>query len=98
MSGEQLVQRGYRITGRVQGVFFRAWTRELGEGLGLRGTVRNRTDGCVEAHALGSPGALSRFEARLQDGPPGARVEKVEYLDSAEPLPPGPFRILSTTP
>jgi acylphosphatase len=98
MEGEDLVQRGYRIRGRVQGVFFRAWTREVAEGLGLLGTVKNRGDGSVEAHALGSPEALAVFEARLSDGPPAARVERVEEVESSEPLPPPPFRILPTAP
>jgi acylphosphatase len=98
MREEGLVQRGYRITGRVQGVFFRAWTREMAEGLGLRGTVRNRLDGSVEAHAAGSGEALGVFEARLREGPPAARVERLEEVDSSEPLPPAPFRVLPTGP
>jgi acylphosphatase len=98
MGGEELVQRGYRITGRVQGVFFRAWTRETAEALGVRGTVRNRGDGSVEAHALGSSEVLGRFEARLREGPRAARVERVEVQESTEAVPPAPFRILPTAP
>jgi acylphosphatase len=98
MEGEDLVQRGYRVRGRVQGVFFRAWTREVGEGLGLLGTVKNRGDGSVEVHALGSPEALALFEARLSDGPPAARVETVEEVESSRPIPPAPFRILPSVP
>jgi acylphosphatase len=98
MSGEDLVQKGYRITGRVHGVFFRAWTQQVAEGLGIRGTVRNRGDGSVEAHALGSREDLALFETRLGEGPSAARVEKVETLDSRESLPAAPFRILPTAP
>jgi len=98
VSREELLQRGYRISGRVQGVFFRVWTREMAEELGLRGTVRNRPDGSVEAHVLGFREALARFEARLWDGPPAARVEGVVELESREPIPPAPFRILSSAP
>ena len=98
MSGEDLVQRGYRITGRVQGVFFRAWTQEVAGGLGLTGTVRNLSDGSVEAHAAGTPQAIGVFEGRLGEGPPMARVDRVETFGSSEPLPPAPFRILRTGP
>lgn len=93
---EGLVKRGYRITGRVQGVYFRAWTQGIANELGLRGTVRNRTDGSVEARVLGSPGAVSFFEYRLREGPTGSAVDRVEPLESAEPLPSGPFQILPT--
>ncbi len=94
MSGTDDVQRGFRIVGRVQGVFFRAWTREVAAELGLRGTVRNRSDGSVETHAAGSARAMEQFEDRLWKGPPSARVEGVELIDSADPLPDGEFRIL----
>ena len=94
MSEEELVMRGYRVTGRVQGVFFRAWTRETALELGLRGTVRNRFDGSVEAFALGSPTALDAFQARLWEGPSVAQVEGVEVLESQEPVPPASFEIL----
>lgn len=93
-----MVQRGYRITGRVQGVFFRAWTQEVAGGLGLRGTVRNRLDGSVEAHAVGPRGAMGVLEGRLRLGPPAALVERVEELPSSGALPPAPFRVLPTGP
>ena len=94
MSEEGLVQRGYRITGRVQGVFYRAWTRETALELGVKGTVRNRFDGSVEARALGSPETMKAFEARLWEGPPAARVDAVEAFESADPLPSASFEIL----
>jgi acylphosphatase len=90
----EVVQRGFRVTGRVQGVFFRAWTRDVACGLGLRGTVRNLPDGSVEAHAAGSPQALEAFEECLWQGPPSARVETVQTLESTRPLPAGPFQVL----
>lgn len=77
-------------------MFFRAWTQEVAERLGLRGTVRNRLDGSVEAHAVGPGEAMGAFEGRLREGPPMARVERVETVPSCEPLPPSPFRILPT--
>ena len=66
------------VTGKVQGVFFRASTREQALQLGLRGLARNMTDGRVEVVAAGEPDAIERLEAWLQQGPPLARVEHVE--------------------
>ncbi|MSR20566.1 MAG: acylphosphatase [Gemmatimonadetes bacterium] len=72
--------RGYRVVGLVQGVGFRHWTRRTAERLGLSGTVRNLPDGSVEVHAAGIEESLRRFEEALRDGPPAARVERVEAL------------------
>lgn len=84
------------MTGRVQGVFFRAWTEELANLLGLHGWVRNRIDGSVEAHARGPEEAIRGFEIRLWEGPPASQVEGVELLESTENLPTGRFRIYPT--
>jgi acylphosphatase len=96
MSIEGFTQKGFRITGRVQGVFFRVWTQEIAEGLGLGGTVRNRTDGSVEAHVGGPGGKVDAFEARLWEGPPSSAVEGVEVLESNAPIHEGLFQILPT--
>jgi len=96
VSVEVFAQKGLRVTGRVQGVFYRVWTRGVAEELGLRGTVRNRLDGSVEAHAVGSPEALRAFETRLWEGPPAARVDGVASFESEDQLPAGPFEILPT--
>ena len=66
------------VSGRVQGVWFRAWTCEQAEALGLRGWVRNRNDGRVEAVIAGSEEALETMLARFGDGPPLAKVAEVE--------------------
>ena len=66
------------MRGRVQGVGYRWFVRELAESLGLSGWVRNREDGSVEAEAEGDAGALDEFEARLRDGNPAARVDSIE--------------------
>ena len=63
------------VRGRVQGVWFRAGTREQAQRLGLRGWVRNRDDGSVEAVAAGPAEALERFEAWLRQGPERAEVQ-----------------------
>ena len=94
MSNEEMVQKGFRVRGRVQGVFFRAWTRETARELGLGGTVRNLPDGSVEAHVLGEESAVERLEAVLWEGPPASRVESVEVIESRLTLEPDSFRIL----
>ncbi len=65
------------VSGRVQGVFFRASTRERALGLGLTGHAKNLDDGRVEVLASGSADALEVLEQCLQQGPPVARVEQV---------------------
>lgn len=78
MSENASERRGYRVTGRVQGVGFRWATARQAEALGLRGGVRNCRDGSVEVAAEGPPVALERLGRWLRDGPRGARVERVE--------------------
>jgi acylphosphatase len=68
-----------RVTGHVQGVGFRWWTRRRAEGLGLVGWVMNGPDErSVEVVAEGSEAALDELERLLRAGPPGARVEDVQ--------------------
>jgi acylphosphatase len=67
-----------RIHGRVQGVFFRAWTIEQARALGVTGWVRNRLDGSVELLAIGPAEAVDGLIARCRQGPPAARVERLE--------------------
>lgn len=74
-------RRAYRITGRVQGVGFRWWTCRLARHLGLRGQVRNLRDGSVEVRARGPETVLVSFEERLKQGPPGARVARLQRFD-----------------
>ena len=65
------------IEGRVQGVWFRSWTVEQAERLGLKGWVRNRRDGSVEAMFAGAEPTVRAMVKRCWDGPPLARVERV---------------------
>ena len=67
------------IRGRVQGVFFRASTREQALKLGVSGYAKNLEDGSVEVLASGSDQALHALAAWLRAGPPSARVESVAY-------------------
>jgi acylphosphatase len=79
-----MVARRVRVTGRVQGVFFRAWTREQAEDLGVKGWVRNCSDGSVEAHLEGDADAVVGLIDLLRKGPPGARVDDLRS-DEAQP-------------
>lgn len=68
----------FLVAGRVQGVSFRAGTREQALRLGLRGHARNLSDGRVEVVAAGEPAAIDALAAWLRRGPPLARVEAVD--------------------
>lgn len=70
--------RTVRLTGRVQGVFFRAWTRDQARELGVSGWVRNASDGSVEAHIEGDEAAVSQLIDRMRQGPPSAQIENVQ--------------------
>ena len=65
------------VRGKVQGVFFRASTRERALDLGLSGRATNLPDGRVEVVAEGDAAAVDALEAWLHEGPPAARVEAV---------------------
>lgn len=67
----------FLVSGKVQGVFFRASTRNEAIRLGLHGHARNLADGRVEVIASGSDEALRELEQWLQHGPPAARIEEV---------------------
>ena len=75
--------RHVRITGRVQGVFFRAWAQQQARELGVSGWIRNADDRSVEAHVEGDEAAVKALIQRLWQGPPAADVENVEVEDTA---------------
>lgn len=77
MSGGDTKTIRVRIEGRVQGVWFRAWTSEEAARRGLRGWVRNRTDGSVEAQFSGPSATIDEMYEACKVGPPHARVEGV---------------------
>lgn len=66
------------VHGRVQGVGFRMYVRDVADGLGLVGWVRNEASGRVRCVAEGPRAALDDLLATLRDGPPGARVDGVD--------------------
>ncbi len=91
-----MIGRRVRIHGRVQGVFFRNWTREKALALGVRGWVRNRRDGSVELLGYGEDEALEALIAECRTGPPAAKVERIEVeIDGGERPEPG-FRVTAT--
>lgn len=66
------------VSGRVQGVFFRAATRNVAAELGVFGYAKNLHDGRVEVHVEGDPAAVAALCDWLWDGPEGAEVAHVE--------------------
>lgn len=78
-----MTARRVRVRGRVQGVFFRAWTQSQARELGVHGWVRNCSDGTVEAHLEGDEAAVKALIQRMWEGPPSAEVEDVQ-VESVE--------------
>ena len=68
------------IEGRVQGVGYRAWVETTALAMDLSGWVRNRRDGSVEAVFTGPPERVADMLRRCEQGPPAARVTRVEVL------------------
>ncbi len=74
----------FLVDGKVQGVWFRASTREQALALGLTGFAKNLDDGRVEVLAVGDAGAIDVLADWLRHGPPLARVDRVERMDLAD--------------
>jgi acylphosphatase len=73
-----------RIRGQVQGVGYRAWAIEAAAQLGLRGWVRNRGDGSVEALVIGAEDAVAAMIEACREGPFAARVASLAVSESAD--------------
>ena len=73
--------RRFVISGRVQGVGFRAFAQHAAHALGVAGWAQNLDNGDVEVHANGSPQHLDDFEARLRQGPRWGEVRSVKVLE-----------------
>ena len=85
---EPKTARRFVISGRVQGVGFRAFAQHAARALGVTGWAQNLDNGDVEVHANGAPRHLDDFEARLRQGPRwgevrSVTVEEVEVSDSS---------------
>lgn len=83
------------ISGKVQGVWFRAWTTEQATKRGLAGWVRNRRDGSVEALFSGKAEAVDAMIEACRQGPPAARVDHIARHPAEPPAEPG-FRQVRT--
>ncbi|TPJ28335.1 acylphosphatase [Mesorhizobium sp. B2-8-3] len=92
MQGEHRIVRA-RISGKVQGVSYRVWTRGEAMRLGLTGWVRNERDGSVAALIAGADADVTAMIERLWQGPRGALVSKVE-IEEASDAAPVDFRII----
>ncbi len=88
-----MIGRRLRIFGTVQGVFFRAWTVQQAQMLGVKGWVRNRRDGTVEA--WGDEEAVERLIEQCGQGPSRAQVDRVS-VEEIEGEAPAGFRAAPT--
>ncbi len=78
----QMKHLNVTVTGRVQGVYFRASTREVAESLGITGFVKNQSDGSVYLEAEGEEDTMNYFLLWLKRGPRASRVENLECTES----------------
>ena len=85
--------RSYVVTGRVQGVGFRWFVEREARILGIKGWVRNRSDGSVEVLAAGSGEQLSALHKKLREGPRASRVDNVDVADVPDVQDLNTFRI-----
>lgn len=79
-------RRAIRVTGRVQGVAFRAGAQREARRLGLAGSAQNEPDGSVAIEVEGEKAALEAFVAWCGVGPAAARVEGIDVRDTGMPL------------
>jgi acylphosphatase len=77
------IARHVRVTGHVQGVFYRAWAQGQARELAVSGWIRNCPDGAVEAHLQGEQDAVERMIERMRNGPSNARVDEVDVEQAA---------------
>ena len=88
--------RRYLVSGRVQGVFYRASTQRQALSQGLVGWGRNRRDGRVEVLACGDEQQLEAFAKWLEIGPEYAKVTNIEVSTENPPDTPATFAVLPT--
>lgn len=89
--------RKISVSGRVQGVGFRAWVEGEATRLGLRGWVRNRRDGDVEILAAGPEDKVEALVAACRHGPAAARVEDVRAAPAGDEAIPEGFAQVTTS-
>ncbi len=93
MDDRELRRVHVRVTGRVQGVYYRQSTQREALARRLTGWVRNLPDGRVELVAEGHPGQVAELVQWLQRGPAAARVEEVEISEVAPTGGTAPFEV-----
>lgn len=82
-----MAQMRVRITGRVQGVFYRAWCKQVADKLNVPGWVKNETDGSVMVVAAGTKEKLKQFIKKLREGSRHAHIDEVELAwETEEPF------------
>ncbi len=81
-----MTARRIRVSGRVQGVGFRAFVWREALALAVNGWVRNRTDGTVEAVIAADDATLDRLLDRIRQGPRWSRVDRIEQTPEASPV------------
>jgi acylphosphatase len=86
-----LIAQRFLVSGRVQGVYYRASARAKAQELGIRGHARNLPDGSVEVLAIGGPDAVAKLEKWLWQGPPAAHVTSVVKQDVSPDSAPAGF-------
>ena len=91
--GWTVTRRRYVVSGRVQGVGYRAFAARVARALRLSGGAMNLEDGRVEVVAEGPAHALDRFESALAEGPRLSRVDGVAVTPVAESDPPPAFDV-----
>jgi acylphosphatase len=91
-----MLTRRLQISGRVQGVGFRYAMQQQAARCGVRGWVRNRRDGSVEALLAGDDEAVEALTAWARHGPPGAMVTDLRAVPAGEELPPARFELRPT--
>ena len=74
----------FRLSGRVQGVWFRAFTRDKAISLNVDGWVKNNANGSVSGEAVGDEGNIEKFIQFLKNGPPNSKVEDIYIEESPE--------------
>lgn len=78
-----MIHYNIKVTGLVQGVFFRDSTRQIARQLGLKGFVRNERDGSVYVEVEGERSKVDEFTAWLRKGPERASVEDLDIKKGA---------------
>jgi len=91
-----MICRRYLISGRVQGVFYRASAQRYAQSLELSGWVRNRRDGRVELLACGEASVVAELEKWLEIGPEYAKVTNIEIIHENPSTTPTAFNVLPT--